>query len=488
MISPLSESRAIDKPHWHVSFIGLVFFWFPVALWASPVEEEAVDSPRALYALLRKIAKDQSLVLQKEDSEAKILELDQAQLSYQSWPLLELSGSASKTWPDSPNNQIFSAKVNYKLYDFGRLAAREKSITLERELKSLKKDLHLEEFSWQAAQQIIKIQSAYLLWHVQKTILETSESKQKILNDNVRKGLRPLYDLKLSELERYNHRLSLAKAQSELDLSLADYSNFLRQWFPADRAEDIDEKTKKSLAKDPFSGPVQNSRKNSGGNSGGSSFINRSPDGIYDVQKPDFWLTTVRSWNKHEDGIQEKIRDASRSQTQSESEFIKADQLPELFLNLEANYGGKFGELSREYKGQIGMRWVVPWRGKTHLEEEKIAEKTKLVDIEYTTTKEKQINDYEKGVKELENLVEIWSAQDALYKARKEVQRLTEERQKLGAASTYEVAQATLDLSNIVLDRIKTAHRSQEIALQIAHGLGLKKPEMILNPKWSSSR
>ena len=205
-----------------------------------------------------------------------------------------------------------------------------------------------------------------------------------------------------------------------------------------------------------------------------------------DHADPGFWLELVRSWKKEENGIQEKIRDASRTMTQSKTDILKADQMPEVFLNLEANYGGSWEEQKRGYLGQISLRWSVPWKGKTHWEEEKIREKLKLVDIDYAFVKEKELNDLETGIKELRNLVQIGEAQNSLYQARREMQRLIEERQNLGKASAFEVAQATLELSNILLEKIKTAHRSQEIALKIARSLGLKNPEIILNPQWSS--
>lgn len=424
-------------------------------------QPSTLPSPRAIFINLSESLKVYSFQQKKRIIEWSLANQKKKIDDIGLWPQLETSGSLARRIPETDRNVLVSAKLNYQLYDFGRNQAKVDESSFDAELKSLKIKQGEDLISWEIAQSILQIINAKKIKDIYGSIVTAATSKRQTIESGVRQGLRPTYDLKVSELEGAQYSLALTRAQGDLEQAISQLDGLVNN-NDHPQLRDIVHQLASQL-------PTLTQ---------GSHSIPKH------IQTPTQWFDKLKLMPVPKSDWTEMISSAQKAKIKASYVGLEAQNAPELLVGLEANYGGSWTETTPSYVAQLTLKWLIPWSGRQNLEKEQINLQSKSIDTDYEAEKSAKAAALQYAEKEIQTLRNAWDQLEQLYSLRKEIHRLTLERYRVGKASSLEVTQLELDLSNLLVEKIRTSNRGREVALKVAMTQNLVNPANFFEDSW----
>lgn len=435
-----------------------------------PPETAAAASPNLMFMVLSQTLKNYSWQQKKRILE-KSLAIEKRNIAaYADRPQFEASGSLTRRLPETDRNQALVAKLNYTVYDFGKSRYKLAEADLESDLKDLELKQGEDLIAWQIAKRLVTIINSKKIRDFYKTVVDASVAKKQTIQAGVQKGLRPTYDLKISDLEGAQYILALTRAQGELEIAISDLESLIYS----------DDQPQTGSLVALFEILLSEMKKTS------------PSKARQTIPAPPAWLEKIKSLetpsnaslNDPKHDWDHKIKNVRKEKLEAVSNGLKAQDSPDLLLGLEAQYGGSWTETKPSYLAQMTLRWLIPWSGKQNAERALLNIQSQMIDLDYESDQSSKKAAIAQAETEIQTLKQTWDQLDRLYNLKNEIYGLTLERYQQGKASSLEVAQLDLDLSSLLVEKLRTSNRGREVALQIAINQNSNHPERLFEKTW----
>ncbi len=363
------------------------------------------------------------------------------------------TGSSGGSSNQETRDQNYSLQFNYQLYDFGRHSKKLEGAELQIRIKELSSTEVTELLKWKLARAYNAALSAIRSREIVREQLTISESKLREQKSNYEHGLRPESDVVSAEIDLGRVRLSLEKAESD-EINAKRQLLFFMGW--------MTDATKPSPADDLIA-------------------VNTLslPRSSLNMRSPEQWVFMIKNWKNFEPSESQKRRKVEMAALTTERASVEASKLPTLSLGVGAQESGSWQPLKPIYSGQLQLSWDIPWNGMLRDERERIARKSRDLDLQEDLEVKARAEKLQLAKDQLETLSRQWrflKNQESLLKRQ---QVLVKQRYDAGKATAFELSTIDNDAINVRLDIIKLASSEANAVIDLAEALAISDVKML---------